>query len=99
MLRSFLPESTAHKAIYYFQIREMCMERRIPERAKHQAVTSQIMSIHPQHNTALSFLIHRFYVSPLEPNARVSVQICQTIQAAFLVPVPWRSCKFIFDLL
>lgn len=78
------------------------MERRISdlaERAKHQAVTSQILSIHPQHNTAPSFLIHRFYVSPLEPNARVSVQICQTVQAAFLVSVPWRSCKLIFDLL
>lgn len=28
------------------------------------------MSIHSQHDTALSFLIHRFYVSPLEPNTR-----------------------------
>jgi len=78
------------------------MERRISdlsETAKHQAVGSQIMSIHPQHvNTALSFLIHRFYVSPLEPNAHVSVQSCRAIQAAFLVQVPWRSCKFIFDL-
>lgn len=77
------------------------MERRISdhsERANHQAVVSQIMSIHPQHNTALSFLIHRFYVSPLEPNAHVSVQSRQAIQAAFLVQVPWRSCKFIFDL-
>lgn len=79
------------------------MERKISdlsETAKHQVVVvSQIMSIHPQHTTALSFLIHRFYVSPLEPNAHVSVQSHQAIQAAFLVQVPWRSCKFIFDLL
>lgn len=56
------------------------MERRtsdFSERAKHQAVVSLIVSIHPQDDTALSFLIHRFYVSPLEPNARVLVQNCQ----------------------
>lgn len=67
------------------------MERRISdlsEKAKHQAVGSQIMSIHPQHNTALSLLIHRFYVSPLEPNAHVLVQSRWAIQAAFLVQVP-----------
>lgn len=70
----------------------------LSERAKHQAVVSPITSIHPQ-DTALSFLIHRFYVSPLEPNTRISVQNCQATQAACLVQVPWRSCKFIFDLL
>lgn len=47
------------------------------ERAEHQAVVSLTISIHPQEDTALSFLIHRFYVSPSEPNARVSVQNCQ----------------------
>lgn len=78
------------------------MERKtsdFSETANHQAVTSLITSIHPQQNSALSFLIHRFYVRPLDPNTRVSVQSSQAIQAAFLVQVPWRSCKFIFDLL
>lgn len=56
------------------------------------------MSIHSQHDTALSFLIHRFYVSPLEPNTRFLVLNGRAVQAAFLVQVPWRSCKFIFDL-
>lgn len=77
------------------------MERKtsdFSERANHQAVTSVITSIHPQQNSALSFLIHRFYVHPLDPNTRVSVQSSQAIQAAFLAQVPWRSCKFIFDL-
>lgn len=72
----------------------------LSERAKHQAAVSPITSIHPQQDTALSFLIHRFYVSPLEPNTRISVQNRPAfIQAACLVQVPWRSCKFIFDLL
>lgn len=71
----------------------------LSERAQHQAAISRITSIHPQQDTALSVLIHRFYVSPLEPNTRISVQNCQAIQAACLVQVPWRSCKFIFDLL
>lgn len=57
------------------------------------------MSTHSQHDIALSFLIHRFYVSPLEPNAHFLVVNGQAVQAAFLVQVPWRSCKFIFDLL
>lgn len=77
------------------------MERRpsdLPERAKHQAVISLVTSIHPQQDIALSFLIHRFYVSPLEHNTRISVQNCQATQAACLVQVPWRSCRFIFDL-
>lgn len=56
------------------------------------------MSIHSQHDTALSFLIHIFYVSPLEPKACFLVLNSQAVQAAFLLQVPWRSCKFIFDL-
>lgn len=51
-------------------------------------VVSVITSIHPQQANALSFLIHRFYVSPFEPNARVPVQNCQAIQAVFLVQAP-----------
>lgn len=46
----------------------------LSETAKHQAAVSPITSIHPSQDTALSFLIHRFYVSPLEPNTRISVQ-------------------------
>lgn len=57
-------------------------------KAKNQAVVSLITSIHLPQDIALRFLIHRFYVSPLEPNAHVSVQNCWPIQAAFLAQVP-----------
>lgn len=57
----------------------------LSERAKHQAAISQITSIHPQQDTALSFLIHRFYVSPLEPNTRISVQNRQAIYSSGLL--------------
>lgn len=60
----------------------------LSESEKNQAVVSLITSIHLPQDIALRFLIHRFYVSPLEPNAHVSVQNRQPIQAAFLVQVP-----------
>lgn len=96
-----LPEDTACKARKLFSdLRTLHGKKNLnhSKRARNRAVVSLIMSIHSQHDTALSFLIHRFYVSPLEPNTRFLVLNGQAVQAAFLVQVPWRSCKFIFDL-